>query len=268
MRYANNAIAKTFFIIVTILLVMIAFVFPIITVFVTAFSKGISEYLNSLNNEEVMEAIRLSILVVSIAVPINLVFGVTASWCLAKFDFPGKSFLMALIDLPLSISPVISGFMFLSIFGIDSLIGGWLYEHGIQIVFAVPAIVITTLFITLPFMARELIPIMLEQGNEQEEAAISLGSSGFKAFIYITLPNIKWGILYGLLLSLSRAFGEFGAVSVVSGHIRGETTTIPIQVEILYNEYNYVAAFAVASILAVLAMITLVVKKYFYKELK
>lgn len=264
----TNSIVKYCFIISTILLVMIAFVFPIIMVFVTAFAKGISGYLNALNNEEVVEAIRLSILVVSIAVPINLVFGVAASWCLAKFDFRGKSFLMALIDLPLSISPVISGFMFLSIFGIESLIGGWLYKHNIQLVFAVPSIVITTLFITLPFMARELIPIMIEQGNEQEEAAVSLGASGFKTFIYITLPNIKWGILYGLLLSLSRAFGEFGAVSVVSGHIRGETTTIPIQVEILYNEYNYVAAFAVASILAILAMITLVVKKYFYKELR
>jgi sulfate/thiosulfate transport system permease protein len=264
----TNTIAKPCFIIATIILVMVAFVFPIVMMFVTAFSKGISGYLNALNNEEVLEAIRLSVLVVSIAVPINLVFGVVASWCLAKFDFRGKSFLMALIDLPLSISPVISGFMFLSIFGIESLIGGWLYKHDIQFIFAVPAIIITTLFITLPFMARELIPIMIEQGNEQEEAAVSLGASGFKTFILITLPNIKWGILYGLLLSLSRAFGEFGAVSVISGHIRGETTTIPIQVEILYNEYNYVAAFAVASILAILAIITLIVKKYFYKDLK
>lgn len=264
----SSAIAKPCFIIATLLLVMVTFVFPIAMMFVTAFAKGVEGYLNALNNEEVLEAIRLSVLVVSIAVPINLVFGVAASWCLAKFDFRGKSFLMALIDLPLSISPVISGFMFLSIFGIESLIGGWLYKHDIQLIFAVPAIVITTLFITLPFMARELIPIMIEQGNEEEEAAISLGASGFKTFILITLPSIKWGILYGLLLSLSRAFGEFGAVSVISGHIRGETTTIPIQVEILYNEYNYIAAFALASILAVLAMITLIVKKYFYKDLK
>lgn len=261
----TNTIAKPCFIMATIALVMVAFVFPIVMVFVTAFGKGVSGYLSALNNEETLEAVRLSVLVVFIAVPINLVFGVAASWCLAKFSFRGKSFLMALIDLPLSISPVISGFMFLSIFGIESLIGGWLYKHDIQIIFAVPAIVITTLFITLPFMARELIPIMIDQGNEQEEAAVSLGANGFKTFILITLPNIKWGILYGLLLSLSRAFGEFGAVSVISGHIRGETTTIPIYVEILYNEYNYVAAFAVASILALLAMITLIVKKYFIR---
>lgn len=256
--------ARHFFISLTVLLVIFCFVLPIITVFVTAFGEGIYAYFNALNNEEVGEAIKLSLLVVAIAVPINLFFGITASWCLAKFDFRGKALLMALIDLPLSISPIISGFMFLSIFGIDSLIGGWLDAHDVQFVFAVPAIVVTTLFITLPFMARELIPIMIEHGNDQEEAAISLGASGLKTFIYITLPNIKWGILYGLLLSLSRAFGEFGAVSVVSGHIRGETTSIPMHVEILYNEYNYVAAFAVASILAFLAMVTLVVKKLFY----
>ncbi len=255
---------KHFFIAITILLVIVCFAFPIITVFITAFGEGIYAYFNALNNDEVTEAIKLSVLVVSIAIPINLFFGIAASWCLAKFDFRGKALLMALIDLPLSISPIISGFMFLSIFGIDSLIGGWLYKHDIQFIFAVPAIVVTTLFITLPFMARELIPIMLEHGNDQEEAAISLGASGLKTFMRITLPNIKWGILYGLLLSLSRAFGEFGAVSVVSGHIRGETTSIPMHVEILYNEYNYVAAFAVASILAFLAMITLLVKKCFY----
>ena len=262
MRSSN--LAKYSFIFSTIFLVIIFFALPIVTVFITAFGEGIYAYFNALNNEEVIEAVKLSVLVVSIAVPINLFFGITASWCIAKFDFRGKAMMMALIDLPLSISPIISGFMFLSIFGIDSLIGGWLYKHDFQFVFAVPAIVVTTLFITLPFMARELIPIMIEHGNEQEEAAISLGASGFKTFLYITLPNIKWGILYGLLLSLSRAFGEFGAVSVVSGHIRGETTSIPMHVEILYNEYNYVAAFAVASILAFLAMITLVIKKCFY----
>ena len=261
---SQSIFTKYFFITVTLLFVSICFAFPIITVFVTALREGIYTYLNALSDQEAIEAIKLSLLIVSIAIPVNLFFGIVASWCIAKFDFRGKALMMALIDLPLSISPVISGFMFLSIFGIDSVIGAWLYERDIQFVFAVPAIVITTLFITLPFMARELIPIMIEHGNEQEEAAISLGASGLKTFWYITLPNIKWGILYGLLLSLSRAFGEFGAVSVVSGHIRGETTSIPMHVEILYNEYNYVAAFSVASILALLAMVTLGIKKFFY----
>ncbi len=260
------ALAKYFFVTLTIFFVTIFFALPIMTVFINAFSKGIFEYWHALINEEAIEAIKLSLLVVFIAVPVNLFFGIMASWCIAKFEFRGKAILMTLIDLPLSISPIISGFMFLSIFGIDSLIGSWLYRHDMQFIFAVPAIVITTLFVTMPFMARELIPIMMEHGNEQEEAAISLGASGLKTFFYITLPNIKWGILYGLLLSLSRAFGEFGAVSVVSGHIRGETTTIPMHVEILYNEYNYVAAFALASILAFLAMITLVIKNSFYRE--
>jgi sulfate transport system permease protein len=264
MRHSN--LAKYLFIITTLLLVTIFFALPIITVFVTAFGEGIYAYFNELNNAEVMEAIKLSCLVAVIAIPVNLFFGLAASWCIAKFDFKGKSLLISLIDLPLSISPVISGFMFLSLFGIDSLIGGWLYANDIQFVFAVPAIVITTLFITLPFMARELIPIMIEHGNEQEEAAILLGANGLKTFLYITLPNVKWGILYGLLLSLARAFGEFGAISVVSGHIRGETTNIPMHVEILYNEYNYVGAFSVASILALLAMLSLFIKKFFYKS--
>lgn len=264
MRHSN--LAKYLFIITTLLLVTIFFALPIITVFVTAFGEGIYAYFNELNNEEVIEAIKLSCLVAVIAIPVNLFFGLAASWCIAKFDFKGKAILTTLIDLPLSISPVISGFMFLSLFGIDSLIGGWLYANNIQFVFAVPAIVITTLFITLPFMARELIPIMIEHGNEQEEAAILLGATGLKTFLYITLPNVKWGILYGLLLSLARAFGEFGAISVVSGHIRGETTNIPMHVEILYNEYNYVGAFSVASILALLAMLSLFIKKFFYKS--
>lgn len=259
----NRNIAKYFFISLTFILVGIFFALPIITVFITAFEEGVFAYINSINDEEVIEAIKLSLLVVAIAVPVNLIFGIIASWCIAKFDFKGKAFLMALIDLPLSISPVISGFLFLSIFGIDSLIGSWLYERGIQFVFALPSIVITTLFITLPYMARELIPIMIEHGNDQEEAALTLGASGLKTFLLITFPNIKWGILYGLLLSLSRAFGEFGAVSVVSGHIRGETTNIPMHVEILYNEYNYVAAFSVASILACLAILSLIIKRFY-----
>lgn len=261
----SNSI-KYFFIISTIIIVVACFALPIFAVFTNAFSLGIKEYWHALINEEAIEAIELSLLIVSIAIPVNLFFGVVASWAIAKFNFRGKEMLIALIDLPLTISPIISGFMFLSIFGIDSIIGTWTDKYDIQIIFAIPAIVITTLFITLPFIARELIPIMMEYGNEQEEAAISLGAGGLKTFLYVTLPNIKWGILYGLLLSLSRGFGEFGAVSVISGHIRGETTTIPMHVEILYNEYNYVAAFALASILAFLAMIVLIIKNCFYKK--
>lgn len=244
---------------------IIFFILPVIAMFYAAFGEGITAYWQSINNEEAIEAIKLSVMIAFIAIPINLVFGIMASWCIAKFEFLGKSLLISLIDLPFSVSPIISGFIFLSIFGIDSFIGAWLIKHNMQFVFAVPAIIIATLFITLPFMARELIPLMQENGNDEEEAAISLGANGIQTFFYITLPNIKWGILYGLLLSLSRAFGEFGAVSVVSGHIRGETTTIPMHVEILYNEYNYVGAFAVASILALLAILTLLIKRCFYK---
>jgi sulfate transport system permease protein len=252
-------------IITSITIIITCFLLPIATVFSIAFSEGISSYWHQIKNEEALEAIKLSLIVALIAIPINLVFGIAASWCIAKFDFYGKSFLIALIDLPFSISPIISGFIFLSIFGIDSVLGKFLANYNIQLIFALPAIVIATLFVTLPFIARELIPLMQEHGTDQEEAAISLGASGIKTFLYITLPNIKWGLLYGLLLSLSRAFGEFGAVSVISGHIRGKTTSIPMHVEILYNEYNYVGAFAVASILAFLAIISLIIKKYFYK---
>jgi sulfate/thiosulfate transport system permease protein len=253
------------FIGITILLIAVCFALPIATVFALAFSEGIKAYWEALKEPEAVEAIKLSLLIAAIAIPINLIFGIAASWCIAKFEFRGKSLLVALIDLPFAVSPIISGFLFLSIFGIDSIIGAWLAKHDMQVIFAIPAVVIVTLFVTLPFIARELIPVMQEHGNLEEEAAISLGASGIKTFCYITLPNIKWGLLYGLLLSLSRAFGEFGAVSVVSGHIRGETITIPMHVEILYNEYNYVGAFSVASVLAFLAITTLIIKKYFYK---
>ncbi|MGB4191853.1 MAG: sulfate ABC transporter permease subunit CysW [Rickettsiales bacterium] len=262
----DSRLIRSIFILSTIMLVTIFFALPVLTMLINAFSKGIIHYFDILKDEEALEAIKLSLLIVVIAIPINLVFGIAASWCIAKFQFRGKDILMSLIDLPLSISPIISGFMFLSIFGIDSLIGSWLDKYDMQFIFAIPAIIITTLFVTLPFMARELIPIMVEYGNDEEEAAISLGASGLKTFIYVTLPNIKWGVLYGLLLSLSRAFGEFGAVSVVSGHIRGETITIPMHVEILYNEYNYVAAFALASVLAFLSMIALIIKNSFYRN--
>lgn len=256
---------KNIFVFLSVLIIICCFVLPIVTLFTIALSSGLEAYWNAINNEEAIEAIKLSLIVALVAIPINLVFGIAASWCIAKFEFRGKSMLIALIDLPFSVSPVISGFIFISIFAIDSVIGVWLNENGMQFVFALPAIIIATLFVTLPFIARELIPIMQEHGNDEEEAAISLGASGFKTFCYVTLPNIKWGLLYGLLLALSRSFGEFGAVSVVSGHIRGKTITIPMHVEILYNEYNYVGAFAVASVLAFLAAITLVIKKYFIK---
>ncbi|MEK6734394.1 MAG: sulfate ABC transporter permease subunit CysW [Pseudomonadota bacterium] len=257
---------KKILITLTIILTIIIFAFPIFTVFSLAFEEGVFSYIEAIKNEEALEAIKLSFLVAFIAIPINLIFGIAASWCIAKFEFRGKKFLTSLIDIPFSVSPVISGFIFLILFGIDSIIGKWLVARDMQFIFAVPALVLATLFVTLPYIARELIPVMEEHGNEQEEAALSLGASGIKTFYYITLPNIKWGLLYGLLLSLSRAFGEFGAVSVVSGHIRGETTTIPMHVEILYNEYNYVGAFAVASILAFLAITTLIIKKFFYKQ--
>jgi len=257
---------RIFFITLTIAIVMVCFALPIATVFITALSEGFKVYFNALIEQEAVEAMKLSLLIAIIAIPINLIFGIAASWCIAKFDFYGKSILVALIDLPFAISPIITGFIFLSIFGIDSLLGAWLIKNNLQVIFAVPILVVATLFVTLPFIARELIPLMQEHGNEQEEAAVALGASGFKVFYYVTLPNIKWGLLYGLLLSLSRAFGEFGAVSVVSGHIRGKTTTIPMHVEILYNEYNYVAAFAMASILAILAIISLMIKKYFIER--
>jgi len=263
MKQSN--LIKNLLISLSLLIIIICFALPIITVFIVALSEGLGSYWNAISDVEAIEAIKLSLFVAVIAIPINLIFGVLASWCIAKFEFSGKSFLISLIDLPFSVSPIISGFIFLSIFGIDSVLGSWLAKYNLQFIFTVPAIVIATLFVTLPFMARELIPLMQEHGTEQEEAALSLGASGLKTFYYITLPNIKWGILYGLLLSLSRAFGEFGAVSIVSGHIRGETTSIPMHVEILYNEYNYVGAFAVASILAFLAITSLVIKRCFYK---
>jgi sulfate transport system permease protein len=256
------------FIIITLLIILVCFALPVIAIFSLAFSEGLANYWYALNNEEALSAIKLSLLVAAIAIPINLIFGIISSWCIAKFNFRGKIFLVTLIDLPFLISPVISGFLFLSIFGIDSVIGVWLAKHDLQFAFAVPSIVVATLFVTIPFMARELIPLMQEHGNAQEEAAISLGANGLQTFYHITLPRIKWGLLYGLLLSLSRAFGEFGAVSVVSGYIRGKTITIPMQVEILYNEYNYVGAFAVSSVLAALAMVALIIKKCYYKDSK
>ena len=239
---------------------MITLVVPLITIFAEAFRKGIEAYFESFNDEYVLQAIKLTLITAAIAVPLNLVFGVAASWAIAKYSFFGKSFLITLIDLPFAVSPVISGFVYVLLFGAQGWFGSWLIANDVQIIFAVPGIVLATIFVTFPFVARELIPLMQEQGNDEEQAALLLGASGFQTFFKVTLPNIKWGLLYGVILCNARAMGEFGAVSVVSGHIQGVTNTMPLQVEILYNEYNFVAAFAVSTLLAILALLTLVLK--------
>lgn len=254
---------------VRLLLIAVALTFltlflfvPLVAVFVEAFKKGWQAYLAAIVDDDALSAIKLTLLTAVIAVPLNLVFGVAASWCIAKFEFRGKSILLTLIDLPFSVSPVISGLIYVLLFGTQGWFGPWLAEHDIKILFAVPGIVLATIFVTFPFVARELIPLMQAQGSEEEEAAIVLGASGWDTFRRVTLPNIKWGLLYGVILCNARAMGEFGAVSVVSGHIRGETNTMPLQVEILYNEYNFSAAFAVASLLALLALVTLALKSF------
>jgi sulfate transport system permease protein len=251
-KYTLIAIALTF---LTLFLLL-----PLILVFAKAFEDGISAFSEALVEPDTLSAIRLTLLVAAISVPLNLVFGVAAAWAIAKFEFKGKAFLITLIDLPFSVSPVISGLVYVLLFGAGSVLGPWLKSYGIEILFAVPGIVLATVFVTFPFVARELIPLMQDQGTGDEEAALSLGASGWQTFWYVTLPNIRWGLLYGVLLCNARAMGEFGAVSVVSGHIRGLTNTMPLHVEILYNEYNAVGAFAVASLLAGLALVTLVLK--------
>ena len=233
---------------------------PLAAVFTEAFRKGVQTYLASLREPDAVAAVKLTLLVALIAVPANLIFGVAASWAIAKFDFIGKSLLTTLIDLPIAVSPVISGLIYVLLFGAQGWFGPWLQEHDVAIIFAVPGIVLATIFVTFPFVARELIPLMQAQGTEEEEAARVLGASGFQIFRKITLPNIKWGLLYGVILCNARAMGEFGAVSVVSGHVRGLTNTMPLHVEILYNEYNFAAAFAVASLLAGLSLVTLALK--------
>jgi sulfate transport system permease protein len=233
---------------------------PLISVFVEALRGGAGAYLDSVTQPDALAAIKLTLLVAAIAVPVNVAFGLAASWAVAKFEFPGKSILVTFIDLPFSVSPVVSGLIYVLLFGAQGWFGTWLADHNVHIIFAVPGIVLATIFVTFPFVARELIPLMMEQGKSDEEAAVSLGASGWQAFWHVTLPNIRWGLLYGVLLCNARAMGEFGAVSVVSGHIRGRTNTLPLHVEILYNEYNFVAAFAVASLLALLALLTLVLK--------
>ena len=245
--------------------IALAFVFlflllPLAAVFTEALRKGLDAYLEALREPDAWAAIRLTLLTAAIAVPLNLVFGVAAAWCIAKYEFKGKAFLTTLIDLPFSVSPVVAGLVYVLMFGANGWLGPWLQAHDIKIIFAVPGIVLATVFVTFPFIARELIALMQAQGNDEEQAATVLGASGWQTFCYVTLPNIKWGLLYGVILCNARAMGEFGAVSVVSGHIRGQTNTLPLHVEILYNEYQSVAAFAVASLLALLALVTLVIK--------
>lgn len=235
---------------------------PLASVFAEALRKGWQVYLAAITEADALSAMKLTLIAAAIAVPLNLVFGVAAAWTITKFDFKGKSILITLIDLPFAVSPVIAGLIYVLIFGLQGWFGEWLSDHDFKVIFAVPGIVLATVFVTFPFVARELIPLMQAQGKEEEEAALVLGASGWKILWYVTLPNVKWGLLYGVILTNARAMGEFGAVSVVSGHIRGMTNTMPLHVEILYNEYNYAAAFAVASLLAMLALVTLALKTY------
>jgi sulfate transport system permease protein len=252
MRWAIIGIAVAF--------LAIFIVIPLLNVFAQAFSKGLAAYVAAIGNPDAVDAIKLTLIVAAISVTLNLVFGVIAAWAITKYQFAGKSLLITVIDLPFSVSPVIAGLVFVLLFGSQGYLGPWLQEHDVKIIFALPGIVLATVFVTFPFVARELIPLMREQGTQDEEAALSLGASGLRTFFKVTLPNVKWALLYGVLLCNARAMGEFGAVSVVSGHIRGETNTMPLHIEILYNEYQFMASFAVASLLALLALVTLVAK--------
>ncbi|MBU0790831.1 MAG: sulfate ABC transporter permease subunit CysW [Gammaproteobacteria bacterium] len=263
----NSAITESRWVQWTLIATAVAFLLfflflPLVAVFAEAFRNGVSTYLTALQEPDARSALNLTLITAAIAVPLNLVFGVCAAWAITKFEFRGKSLLISLIDLPFSVSPVVAGLVYVLVFGAQGWLGPWLLEHDIKIVFAVPGIVLATIFVTFPFIARELIPLMQAQGTDDEQAAVSLGASGWKTFWRVTLPNIKWGLLYGVLLCNARAFGEFGAVSVVSGHIRGMTNTLPLHIEILYNEYAFAAAFAVASLLASLALVTLAAKSF------
>jgi sulfate/thiosulfate transport system permease protein len=256
----NHPLTKCLLLSLSFLFLTLFVVLPVAVIFINAFEGGVQLYMDSILNDEAAMAIKLTLLVSAISVPLNTVFGICASWLIAKYDFRGKKLLLTLIDLPFSVSPVISGLIYVLLFGSYNFFGAWLMENDLDVIFAVPGIVIATIFVTFPFIAKELIPLMEEEGSSEEEAAISLGAGGFKTFLFITLPNIKWALLYGILLCNARAMGEFGAVSVVSGHIKGLTNSIPLHVEILYNEYNFVAAFAVASILTIMALFTLLLK--------
>jgi sulfate transport system permease protein len=260
---------KWLLICIALLFSILFLLLPLVNVFAQAFSKGLGAYFSALGESDTWSAIRLTLTVAAISVPLNVAFGLAASWCIAKFDFRGKAFILTLIDLPFAVSPVVSGLMFVLLFGLQGYFGEWLDAHDIKIIFAVPGIVLATTFVTFPFVARELIPIMQATGTEQEQAAITLGANGLQTFWYVTLPSVRWGLLYGVILCNARAMGEFGAVSVVSGHITGLTDTMPLRIEKLYNEYNGAAAFAVASLLAMLALLTLVIKTYLeWKEAK
>jgi sulfate transport system permease protein len=256
----EGVVARWALIFVSIAFLVLFLVLPLTIVLVEALRQGVAGWIEAILASDTRAAVLLTLIVAAIAVPLNLVFGVAAAWCVAKFRFPGKNVLVTLIDLPFSVSPVVSGLIFVLLFGAHGWFGPWLKAHGIHIIFTAAGIIIATIFVTFPFIARELIPLMQEQGTDEEEAAIVLGASGWQTFFRVTLPNIKWGLLYGVLLCNARAMGEFGAVSVVSGHIRGKTTTLPLQVEILYNEYDFTGAFAVASLLALLALLTLALK--------
>src|SRR5215510_12316558 len=256
----SSSLIKGTFIGVSLLFLAALLFAPLVTVFAAAFSKGVLPYLATLRDSDTAAAIRLTLTVAAIVVPVNTIFGVAAAWAIAKFEFKGKSVLLTLIDLPLAVSPVVSGLIYVLLFGAQGWFGSWLQEHDISIIFAVPGIVLATMFVTFPYVARELIPLMQQLGNDEEEAAITLGAGGWMTFFRVTLPKVRWGLVYGIILCNARAMGEFGAVSVVSGHIRGLTNTMPLHIEILYNEYNFVGAFAVASLLTLLAVLTLIVK--------
>jgi sulfate transport system permease protein len=255
-----SAVARWMFISVSLAFLAALLFAPLATVFVTAFGNGLGKYFASFSDSDTAAAIKLTLITAAIVVPLNTLFGLAASWAIAKFDFKGKSFLITLIDLPIAVSPVISGLVYVLLFGLQGWFGAWLQDHNISIIFALPGIVLATLFVTFPYVARELIPLMEQLGNDEEEAAITLGAGGWMTFFRVTLPKIRWGLVYGVILCNARAMGEFGAVSVVSGHIRGLTNTMPLHIEILYNEYAFVSAFAVASLLTLLAVVTLVIK--------
>jgi sulfate transport system permease protein len=257
---SEPAVVRWLLIAVALLFLGLFLFVPLAVVFVTAFEKGVAFYLRTFRDPDTIAAVRLTVVAAGIAVPLNMVFGVAAAWVIGKFDFLGKGLLITLIDLPFSVSPVVSGLIYVLLFGLQGLLGPWLIAHDIRIIFAVPGIVLATIFVTFPFVARELLPMIQAQGNDEEEAALTLGASGWQTFFKVTLPNVKWALLYGVILANARAMGEFGAVSVVSGHIRGLTDTMPLHIEILYNDYQFVPAFAVASLLALLALMTLVVK--------
>lgn len=261
-RDSSSPIVRWLLVLTAVGFLGLMLILPLGIVFYSAFEKGWQTVVDALKHPDALAAVKLTVIAVGITVPANILFGVAAAWAIAKFDFPGKSLLITIIDLPFSVSPVIAGMIFVMLFGARGLFGPWLSEHDIKIIFAIPGIVLATLFVTMPFVARELIPLMQAQGSEEEEAAVSLGASGRQTFLRVTLPNIKWGLAYGTILCTARALGEFGAVSVVSGHIRGETNTLPLHVEILYNEYQFAAAFSVAGLLVALAVLMIVAKSF------